>query len=95
MSRKEAFEKQYEAQLREWKAEIELLRAKADKADADMRIKYHDQIDNLQEKKEKIRKQLSSLQNAGEEGWQDLKKGLEEAGDSLSKAFSSIKSRFK
>ncbi len=70
------------------------MRAKADKADAEMRIKYHEQIDNLQAKKKEVRSQLSSLKNAGEESWQDLKKGLEEAVDSLNKAFSSIKSKF-
>ncbi len=95
MSKKEAFEKQFEAQLKEWKAEVDVLRAKADKADAEMRIKYHEQIDELQEKKKEIRSQLSSLKNAGEESWQDLKKGLEEASASLSKAFSSIKTKFK
>ncbi len=95
MSKKEAFEKQFEARLKEWKAEVDVLRAKADKADAEMRIKYHEQIDELQEKEKEIRSQLSSLKNAGEESWQDLKKGLQEASDSLSKSFSSIKAKFK
>lgn len=95
MSKKEAFEKQFEAQLNEWKAEVDVLRAKANKADAEMRIKYHEQIDKLQAKEKEVRSRLSSLKHAGEESWQDLKKGLEEASDSLSKAFSSIKTKFK
>lgn len=94
MNKKEAYQKQVEAKLNEWKAEVDKLRAKADQADMEMRIKYHEQIDELQARKKEVRSRLDSLQRAGEESWQELKKGLEEASDSLSKAFSSIKSKF-
>ncbi|MGB3210206.1 MAG: coiled coil domain-containing protein [Desulforhopalus sp.] len=94
MSKKEAYEQKFEAQLNEWKAEADKLQAKADKADADVRIKYHEQLEKLQAKEQETRVQLAQLKNASEDSWQDLKKGLEEAGNSLKKTFSSIKSNF-
>ena len=95
MNNKEAYIKKFEAQLDEWKADITKLRAKADKADAEMQIKYNEQIDQIHEKEKQAQAQLASMKKAGEDSWEDLKAGLEQAGNSLKEAFSSIKSNFK
>jgi chromosome segregation ATPase len=52
MSKGEALEAKIEAQLREWAAELESLKAKADKAVADARRGYYEQIDELREEME-------------------------------------------
>ena len=61
MNKKEAYEKKFEAQLDEWKAEADILRAKADKADAEVRIKYHEQIQKLQTKQQEARNQAGYI----------------------------------
>lgn len=94
MSKKEEYEKQFEAQLDEWKAEIDILRAKADKSEAEMRKKYYEQIDDIQKKEKEAREQLASLKKSGEDSWEDLKKGLEQTVNTLKDTFSSIKSNF-
>ena len=45
MSIKKAYEKKFEAQLNEWKTEIDKLKAKVEKAEADAQITYHKQIE--------------------------------------------------
>ena len=49
MSKDEPLEATIEAQLREWAAELESLKAKADKAVAEARRGYYDHIDELRE----------------------------------------------
>src|SRR5262245_14161698 len=49
MSKGEALEAKIEAQLREWAAELENLKAKTDKAVAEARRGYYERIDELRE----------------------------------------------
>jgi chromosome segregation ATPase len=49
MSKGEALEAKIEAQLREWAAELESLKAKADKAVAEARKGYYERVDELRE----------------------------------------------
>jgi hypothetical protein len=49
MSKGEALEAKIEAQLREWAAELESLKARADKAVAEARRGYYERIDGLRE----------------------------------------------
>jgi hypothetical protein len=49
MNKDEALEAKIEAQLREWAAELESLKAKADKAVTEARRGYYEQIDELRE----------------------------------------------
>ena len=49
MSKSEPLEAKIEAQLREWAAELESLKAKADKAVAEARRGYYEHVDELRE----------------------------------------------
>jgi hypothetical protein len=95
MSIKEAYEKKIEAQMDEWKIEINKLKAKANKAEADAQIKYYKQIEDIRAKQEAAREKLTELKGAGEDAWEDLKTGLENALNSLGDAVKSATSRFK
>jgi len=53
MSLKKAYEQKFEAQLKEWNAEIEKLKTKAGKAKAEAHIAYHENIEKIKEKKKK------------------------------------------
>ncbi|WP_244155781.1 hypothetical protein [Desulfofustis glycolicus] len=95
MSMKDAYQQKIEAQLDEWKAEIEKMKARAKDADADGQLEYYKQIDELRMKQEAAREKLSELKRAGEDAWEDLKSGMELAWDSLGDAMKSARSRFK
>lgn len=95
MSMREAYEKKLEAQLDEWKLEIDKLKAKVDKAGAEGQIEYYKKIEELREKQYAAREKLRELKDAGEDAWEDLKAGLERAAGSLGDAVKSAFSRFK
>ena len=95
MSMKEAYEKKLQAQLDEWSAEIDRLKAKADKAEADAQLDYYKKIEELRVLQEQARDKLVELEAATDEAWEDLKAGIESAWDSLSVAVRSAVSRFK
>ena len=54
MGRKEAYQEKIEAQLKEWSAKINELKAKAEKAAAEKKTELHKMIDNLRAKKPRI-----------------------------------------
>lgn len=95
MNLKEAYEKKRQAQLDEWGAEIELLKAKADKAKAEARVKYNLQIEELRAKKKAAAEKLAKLKGAGDDAWEDLKIGVEGAWEALGEAVKSAAARFK
>ena len=64
----------------EWNAEIDKLAAKADQADADAKIEYHKQVEDLRAKRKDLEDKIAELQQAGESSWEDIKQGLENSG---------------
>jgi hypothetical protein len=94
MSKKEAYEKKLEAQLQEWKTDIDKMKAKADKADAEAKLEYYKQIEELRTKQEAAQKKLTELKAAGESAWEDLKAGIDLAWTSLGESIKSARSRF-
>ncbi|MCA1784543.1 MAG: coiled coil domain-containing protein [Desulfotignum sp.] len=95
MSKKEAYEKKLEAQLQEWKTDIDKMKAKADKADAEAKLEYYKQIEDLRTKQEAAQKKLTELKASGGDAWEDLKSGIELAWTSLGESIKSARSRFK
>lgn len=95
MGMKESYEKKLQAQLDEWSAEIDQLKAKADKASADAQIEYSRQVEELQARQEEAKRKLAELREAGDGAWEDLKAGAENARDALGSALESARARFR
>jgi predicted RNase H-like nuclease (RuvC/YqgF family) len=95
MRMKEAYEQKLEAQLDEWSAEIDKLKAKADSADADAQLEYYKKIEELRSMQEAATNKLTELKEAGDDAWEDLKAGIDSAWDSLGNALKTAASRFK
>ena len=95
MATKEAYEKKLEAQLKEWEAKLDLLSAKAQKATADARIKYENELESLRSKRAAARKTLEELGKRSENAWEDMKVGAEKVWDEMSKAIDKAATRFK
>ena len=92
---KDAYVQKMQAKLDEWNAEIDKLKAKAAQVEADSRVEYQKQIQNLQEKRQGAEKKLAEVRQAGESAWQDLKAGAQSAWDAMEDALKSARSRFK
>ena len=93
--KRKAYEEKFDAQLKEWSAEIALLNAKADKAKAEVKIEYYKTIETLQGKQDAAKMKLQELRTAGDDAWEDLKTGAEKVWTEVKTAFQSASSRFK
>lgn len=95
MSKKEAYEQKLQAQLDEWSAEIAKLKAKADGAEADAQLEYYKNFEELQSMQETAANKLAEFKDAGDDAWEDLKTGIDNAWGSLGNALKSAASKFK
>lgn len=95
MSQKQAYQEKMEAQLKEWGAKIDELKAKAEKAEADAKLEYHKRIDGLQAKRNAVEAKLAEVKASGEEAWENLKDGAERAWNELRSAVNEAASKFK
>ncbi|OPX97764.1 MAG: hypothetical protein A4E58_01249 [Syntrophorhabdus sp. PtaB.Bin006] len=81
--------------MKEWSAEIALLKAKANKAKAEAKIEYYKTIETLQSRQNAAMTKLQELRTAGDDAWQDLKAGTENVWTEVKAAFQSAASKFK
>lgn len=94
MDRKEAFQEKLQAQLDEWTLDIAKLRTKAEKAQADAKSKYLEEVEQLRERQKTAEAQMKKLQDAQGEAWKDMTKGIETAWDDMSDAMKRAWTRF-
>ncbi len=95
MERKERYQEKMEAQLQEWQAKIDTLKAKAQQASTDARLQYEKQIDALRPKLAAARQKLQELKTSSESAWGDVKTGMEAAWNELKTAWDKAASQFK
>ncbi len=95
MDKRKAYEEKLDAQLKEWNAQIDLLKARADKARAEAKIEYYKTIEALQSKQNEAVTKLQELKTAGDEAWEDLVTGADKAWDEVKAAFHNAASKFK
>jgi nucleotide-binding universal stress UspA family protein len=94
-AKKKAYVEKMEAQLKEWGGEIGVLKAKAEKSKAEVKIAYLKQIEELKKKQGSVKKNLLELRGSGDEAWEDFKGGVEDAVKDLKRALKRATSRFR
>lgn len=92
---KESYQKKLQAELDQWSADIDKLKAKANKAESDIKLEYYEQVEALRVKQEEAKEKLSELKAASDDAWEDLKAGTESAWHALGNAVKNASSRFK
>jgi nucleotide-binding universal stress UspA family protein len=93
--KRKAYVEKMEAQLKEWGIQIDLLKAKAEKSKAEVKMKYLEQIQELKNKQEAAKQRLRGLRESGDEAWADFKEGVDNALSDLKKSLKKAVSRFK
>jgi len=86
MSTKEAYKQKVEAEVELAQAKLAELRAVAKGCAADTRIKFNQQIEELEQKVDTTKTKLKALADVGEDAWEQLKDGVDNAWSSLSSA---------
>ena len=71
--KKEAYKEKFKAQLHVWQAEIDKMKAKAEKTEADAKIEYQRQLDKLRDMQDEAWEDFEKLRNAGERAWDEIK----------------------
>lgn len=92
--RRDAYVQQLKAKIDEWNAGIDKLEAKAGQAEAEMKTKYLQEVEELRAKQKDLETKIVSLQNASESAWEDLKQGIESSWETLKDSFIRAKSEF-
>jgi hypothetical protein len=95
MNKKELYQKKKQAQLDEWKAEVDKLKAKASGGSIDAQLALNKQIEALEGNVEKGKAKLAEIAAASEEKWESTKDDLESAWDSIKSSFSDAADKFK
>lgn len=94
MTDQSAYAQKLNAKLDEWQANIDKMKAQAERAQADGKIEYEEQIQELRVKRDEMERKLEELQEANESAWEDVKKGADRAWDNMSKAMQEAWDRF-
>lgn len=95
LSAKQSFQQKLEAQLKEWDAMLDELKAKAPGLKGKIRTEYENQLETLAEKRANANEKLQNLRKHTEDAWEDLKEGVEGAWADMRVAMERIASRFK
>jgi hypothetical protein len=91
MNQKEAYAQKLQIQLDEFSAEIDRLKARADKAEEPW---HRQQVEMAQEKHRQAKKKLGELRDAGDDAWEDMKDGISAAWNAVGNALKTAAKRF-
>jgi hypothetical protein len=94
MSLKDAYQEKLEAQIEEQRARLELLKAKAQRAAADVKIMAYEEIGDVDAKLDALKGKLKELSSASGDAWQDMKSGVEKAWTDLTRSCEKAARRF-
>lgn len=90
VSKKSAYGRKIEARLDEIDGKIESLKAKAAKASVDVQVELEERLDGLRAKRRDFKARVARVADAGEDAWEDLTDGIENAWGEIQDAFSDL-----
>lgn len=94
MNNRDVYVKKLKAMLDEWNALIDKHQAKANQLEAESKTEYQKQLSDMRSMRDGVDGKISTLEQAGESAWEDLKQGLDNSWDILKASFQKAKSEF-
>ena len=94
MEQRQAFQRKLTDKLTEYDRNIATLKQQLTVVTTTAGQKTEEKIEMLQAKLDDIKKRSEELKDASGEAWEDLRKGLERAGDDLDKSFTEAMKNF-
>lgn len=88
---KHAYQQKVDAKLKEWDAEVDLLKAKGEGLVADAKIEFDKKIEELSNHKSELSAYWDELSDNAEDTWDSIKDEAEEKWNKLTKAFNDFK----
>lgn len=83
---KQAYIEKIDATINQWKARANELKAKAREVEADQKIRYEKQAQDIMLKVDAIKIKKEELKTSGEKTWHNLREGIDHAIDEIKKA---------
>lgn len=94
MSIKDDYVEKLKAQLDEWSADIDAFEERAQTLDAEVRAKAQGQLVLLRAKRDDARRKLKEIQDSAGDAWLELRKGGDEAWESIKHALIEARKKF-
>lgn len=94
MEDKKNYQEKMEAQIDEWKKDLEALKARANAAKTDLKLKYEEQIKELEPKIAEGKAKLKELADATDDAWEEVKDGAESIWEQMKITFKNVKDKF-
>jgi len=95
MTLSQAYCDKYEAQLRQWKAQLDRLRALADQARAEAKIELYSELHDLQSRYDGVSEKLSRAKTSTSDAWDEMRFGFEKSWNELKRAFDRAAARLR
>jgi chromosome segregation ATPase len=95
MSDRNAYIEMMKTKLDEWNAEIDKLEEQAKAAEADAKADYEKHLAEMRRQRDEAQAKLKEAQDANDAAWDDMRKGMESAWETISNSFKSAMNRFR
>lgn len=95
MTDRDLYRQKKQAQLDEWRAEVDKLKAKASGARADAKLRMNEHLRTLERKLDEGRMKMSVLAEASDDAWESIKDGMEDAWESMRAAVKEARAKFR
>lgn len=82
------------AGIEDWESDLKEMKERTEKHDDENQESRKETIAMLEEKIKQSRVKLREMERSGQDAWEVMKKGMDEALDDLSRAFKDAKSKF-
>jgi len=92
--KKEAYREMLKAKRDEWNAEIDALSARAEQAEAELAMRYRQQIEELQAKIKDAEERIETAPDAGEDAWKEMKQDMRSSFQIWKESFANAKTEF-
>ena len=79
MSERDQYIEKTKARIYQWNAEIDKIKAQLDEAEADAKIKYQKQLDEMRTQRNEAEAKLKEMRAASNDAWDDMKSGFDKA----------------
>lgn len=86
----DGYEKQLSAQIDEWRAEVEKLRAQANQKEGEVRVRYANQISHLEAHLDKLQDMKKKMKDATDQAWGNIKSSVDQTQKDLKMALDRV-----
>lgn len=95
MEIEQAYKLKRSTQLKEWAAQLDLMEAKAENADADIRVKRAVELDTLRGKQRTASWKMQELEKASGEAWEEIRETADKIWEDLKAGMAEAHAKFK